>query len=58
MNSSHTANLGRIISAAAGAVVGVALAPIAAPIALGLVGFSATGVVAGESLSQVDQLAG
>jgi hypothetical protein len=50
MNSSHPANSRRIIYAAAGAVTGVVLTPVLAPIVLGLFGFSAAGVVAGKFL--------
>jgi hypothetical protein len=50
MNSSHSANSRRIIYAAAGAVTGVVLTPVIAPVVLGLFGFSAAGVVAGKFL--------
>ena len=56
MNSLHTANPRRMIFAVAGAVTGVVLTPILAPVVLGLFGFSAAGVVAGKCLSQADQL--
>jgi hypothetical protein len=57
MNSLHSANLRRIVSVAAGAVIGIALTPIVAPVALGLFGFSAAGVVAGKFPHQADLLA-
>ena len=51
MNFPHSANSRRIALAAAGAVTGVVLTPVLAPLFLGLFGFSATGVVTGMFLS-------
>lgn len=44
----HIVNLLQVVSTAAGAVAGIVLAPIVAPIAVGLLGFGATGVAAGK----------
>jgi len=60
MNSSHSVNsrrMTRIVYSAAGAVTGVALTPVLVHIALGWLGFSATGVVASKFPSQVHELA-
>ena len=57
MNSSHSANSRRFGFAAAGAVAGVVLTPVLAPLVLGLFGFSAAGVVAGKFPRQADLLA-
>ena len=48
LNSTHLDNLRLVAGAAAGACAGVLLIPIAAPIALGVLGFGAAGPIAGE----------
>ncbi|KAH9067530.1 hypothetical protein EDB87DRAFT_1573151 [Lactarius vividus] len=57
-NPSHLDPPRNVVAAAAGAVLGVALAPVLAPAFLGLFGFSAIGVGAGTAAAAIQATIG